>query len=114
MAEKAATKLLGKKVANKPLEKQVKMAYKMMGMMSMPETRKRLLQDRGLPSDIRDMAKKGMSRYEIKDYYWGCEPFRKFWSDMEMQEATLDELIRGALEDKKAPGLLARLFKKRA
>jgi len=61
--------------------------------------RKNLSEDAGLPKDIKGYISKGWTQEQIKDYFWGCEAFRKLWGDMEMQEATLDELIRQALLD---------------
>lgn len=61
--------------------------------------RANLLKKRGIPGDIRGMAKKGKTQSEIKDYYWQCEDFVSFWTnDLKMEEETLDELIRQTLE----------------
>ena len=97
--ESGASKLLPKRVFNKPLPEQVQVARKMMGMSGMPNFRANLLKDEGLPTDIREKAKAGGSSEIIKAYYWGCPEFRQLWLDMEMTEATLDELIRGSLEE---------------
>lgn len=67
--------------------------------MGVQTTRANLLKDDGLPSDIIRMAKQGKSKEEIKAFYWECEEFVSFWTkELEMQEATLDELIRSTLE----------------
>jgi len=63
------------------------------------DVRANLLKDRGLPADIRGMVKKGKTQEEVKSYYWDCPEFVVFWTnDLEMQEATLDELIRGIVQ----------------
>jgi len=101
MATKAVDKLLGGKVNRMPLEKQVKMTRALMHVRpsGMENTRASLLKDDGLPSDIRRLAKEGKSQEEIKSFYWGCEEFVSFWTlDLQMEEATMDELIRGALD----------------
>ena len=101
MATKAVNKMLGGKVAKMPLAKQVKFTRSLMYArpMGMQATRANLLKDDGLPADIRKMGKDGKSRDEIKAFYWECEEFVNFWTkDLQMEEATLDELIRGATE----------------
>lgn len=93
-----ASKLIPKKPFRGPLAKQVRLMEVLMGVQGMAETRKVLLRSGGLPEDIRDMVKVGKSRSEIKDFYWNCERFRKFWQNMEMSEATLDVLIDDTLQ----------------
>ena len=99
MASKAVNKFLGKKIANMPLERQVKLCRKFMGIYGVSGTRKSLLN--GMPDDIREMAKKGKSKEEIKAFYWDCIPFRELWAelfkDSKIPEGMLDELIREAL-----------------
>jgi len=97
IAGKIYDKVIGQKVAKMTLEQQVEFAKKLMKLpgSSMSNVRKNLLE--GLPKDFREKAEQGMTRDEIKSYYWDCEPFRKLWLDMEMQEETFDELIRGSL-----------------
>lgn len=92
-------KTIDKLVARVSLEGQVRFARRMMAFPSvgMPKVRADLLV--GLPTDIREKAERGMTKEQIKDYYWGCEPFKSLWTkDLQMEEATLDELIRGSLE----------------
>ena len=97
--EWVAGKLIPKAVFNRPLPQQVKMAEGMMGMAKggMATVRASLLRDEGIPGDVRDLSKGGMSEEEIKRYYWGCKPFREFWGNMEMDEGMLDILIHDAL-----------------
>jgi len=71
--------VLSKKVFARPLEEQVKMVTKMMGITGIADVRANLLKDRGLPSDIRDMLENGKTQEEIKEYYCSCEAFRKMW-----------------------------------
>ena len=82
----------------RPLEEQVKIVRKMMGIMGMANVRANLLKDRGLASDVRDTLENGKTQGEIKEYYWSCEAFRKMWGDMQMTEAMLDEFIRSSPE----------------
>jgi hypothetical protein len=99
MAEKVYDKTLAKKVEKMTLEQQVAGIRKMMGFpgITIAVIRKNLLE--GLPKDIKGYVDKGWTQEQIKDYFWGCEAFRKLWVDMEMVEATLDELIRQAMVD---------------
>lgn len=93
LASRAVGKILPKKLTEMPLEDQVKLSNKMMGMMGMANFRKRLLGDAGLCLDIRDKLKEGQTPERIKAFYWNCEPFRKLWATMECQEGMLDLLI---------------------
>ena len=99
MVEKVYDKTLAKKVEKMTLEQQVAGIRKMMGFpgITIAVIRKNLLE--GLPKDIKGYVDKGWTQEQIKDYFWGCEVFRKLWADMEMVEATLDELIRQSLLD---------------
>ena len=93
--------MLGGKVSRMPLAKQVKMTRALMYArpMGRETTRANLLKDDGLPGDIRAMAKQGKTGEEIKAFYWECDEFQRFWTlDLQMAEATLDELIRGIVE----------------
>ncbi len=101
MAEKVYDKTLAKKVESMSLEQQVAGIRKFLRMpgVTIAVLRKNLLEDAGLPRDIKKYAGMGWSQEQIKDYFWGCEAFRKLWADMEMSEATLDELIRQSLVD---------------
>lgn len=97
--EKMVGKMIPKKLFDRPLDGQVKITRRMIGMPDIMgggirNVRAGLLRDGGMPEDIRGMLKKGMSDKEIKDFYWGCEPFRKLWEDMEMSEGYLDTLIK--------------------
>jgi hypothetical protein len=85
---------LGKRVAKMSLEQQVELVRKIP--LPMVIKRKGILES--LPTDIKEFAKQGMSQGQIKNYYWSCEAFKKFWLSLELEEATLDELIRGSLE----------------
>jgi len=101
MATKAVNKMLGGRADRMPLEKQVKMTRALMHVRpsGMENTRASLLKDDGLPADIRRLSREGKSQDEIKSFYWGCEEFVSFWTlDLQMEEATMDELIRGSLE----------------
>ena len=93
------TKLMPSKAFSRPLPEQVEMAEAMIGRArgGMVEVRANLLKDRGIPQDVRDMHKAGKSVVEIKEYYWGCKPFREFWDRLEMTEAMLDSLIDTSL-----------------
>jgi len=99
MAEKVYDKILAKKVESMTLEQQVAGIRKFMRISGMPIIRKNFLEDKGLPSDIRKYKEQGQTKEQIKDYFWGCEAFRKLWLDMEISEATLDELIRSSFDD---------------
>jgi len=107
--ETIVSKFIPKRVFDKPLPEQVRVARKMANMLGMAPVRRGLLKDGGIPGDIGDMLKKGMSREEIKAYYWGCKEFRDFWEAMEMSEDTLDVLI-----DDTIAKLNHRLLKKAA
>lgn len=101
MATKAVNRLLGGKISKMPLVQQVKLtrAFMYTRPQGMETTRANLLKDDGLPEDIRNWRDTGMSRDEVKAFYWGCEEFQRFWTlDLKMEEATLDELIRGVYE----------------
>lgn len=74
------------------LEQQVALVRKVR--VPMAVKRKGILKD--LPSDIRRMATQGKTGEEIKQHFWGCEAFRKLWQDFELQEATLDTMIKEA------------------
>jgi hypothetical protein len=96
---KLVSKLIPKKFFVKPVPQQVKIAKRLIGMSSMESVRRSMLKDTGMPSDIRDMLKEGKNREEIKDFYWQHIEFREFWTvDLAMEEATLDELIRGIVD----------------
>ena len=97
--ERLVGKLIPKRVFARPLPEQVKMAEAMMGIAKggMADIRANLLKDDAMPEDMRDMHKAGKSGEEIKEYYWGCKPFREFWGRMEMDEGMLDILIHDAL-----------------
>ena len=99
MAGKVYDKALAKKVESMTLEQQVAGIRKLLRMpgVTIAVIRKNLSEDAGLPKDIKGYASRGWSQEQIKDYFWGCEAFRKLWADMEMQEATLDKLIRQVL-----------------
>ena len=101
MATKAVNRMLGGKVDKMRLAKQVKMtrAFMYARPMGRETTRANLLKDDGLPADIQKMVKQGKSRDEIKAFYWECEEFQRFWTlDLQMEEDTLDELIRGVVD----------------
>jgi len=94
---------------DKPLEKQVQAMRGLIAMAAgLPgsstekarvNVRANLLKNRGLPADIRGMVKKGKTKEEIKEYYWSCKEFVDLWTvDLAMEEATLDELIRGIID----------------
>ena len=102
-------KVVERGFAKKPLSEQVKMMQKLiLTAASIPgssvekartNVRANLLKRGGLPSDIRGMAKKGMTKEGIKSYYWDCPEFVAFWSnDLQMDEANLDYLISSTLE----------------
>jgi hypothetical protein len=101
MVEKVYDKTLTKKVESMTLEQQVAGIRKFARMpgVTMAVIRKSVLEDAGLPKDVKKYASQGWSEQQIKDYFWGCEAFRKLWADMEMTEATLGELIRQSLVD---------------
>ena len=86
--------LLPKKPFEKPLAQQAVMLIRAMGTPGgMPNVRRCLLKDDGLPDDIRGMLKQGKMKGDIKAFYWDCKEFRELWGLMEMEEATLDQLI---------------------
>lgn len=106
---KSVGKFIDRKFKNKPLSKQVEAMKNLIAAAAgvpgssqekaMRTVRANLLKKQGLPADIKGMAKKGMTQVEIKDYYWSCPEFMSFWTnDLGMEEATLDELIRGTTE----------------
>lgn len=101
IAERIYDKTLAKKVEKMTLEEQVAGIRKMMTFprVTMASVRASFIEEAGLPKDIKKYASQGWSQQQIKDYFWGCEAFRKLWADMEMSEATLDELIRSSLAD---------------
>ena len=87
---------VGRRFVNTSLETQVKAVQRMMGFSNVHNVRRSLLI--GIPADIRKLVDQGMSDKEIKDYYWGCEPFRDLWcKTLQMEEATFDEVLRGTL-----------------
>jgi hypothetical protein len=48
--------------------------------------------------DIGTRVEKGENQEQIKAYFWGCPEFQHLWAKtLGMEEATLDELIRGTL-----------------
>lgn len=107
-AVKDVGRFVERKFSDKPLDKQVLAMQNLIAAAAgVPgsswekakrNVRANLLKKRGLTSDIRGMAKKGKTAEEIKTYYWTCPEFVLFWTnDLEMEEATLDELIRQAL-----------------
>jgi hypothetical protein len=99
IAERIYDRTLAKRVGKMTLDQQVAGIRKMMRFpgFTMANARASLLEDAGLPKDVKKYASQGWSEQQIKDYFWGCEAFRKLWADMEMSEATLDELIRSSL-----------------
>lgn len=106
---KSVGKFVDRKFKNAPLHKQVEAMRNLIATAAgvpgssqekaMRTVRANLLKKGGLPADIRGMAKKGRTQGQIKEYYWSCPEFVQFWTnDLDMQEETLDELIRGAVE----------------
>jgi len=96
VAGKAFDKLLLQKFTNMSLEEQVAAVKRMMRFSTPHNVRRDLLN--GLPGDIQKLVDKGMEQSEIKEHYWGCEPFRDLWcKTLEMEEATFDELLRNTL-----------------
>jgi len=92
--ERVVGALLPKKPFDKPLAQQALMLIRAMGAPGgMPNVRRCLLKDDGLPDDIRGMLKQGKTKVDIKAFYWDCKEFRELWGIMEMEEATLDQLI---------------------
>lgn len=105
----AVGKFVDRKFKNRPLSKQVEAMRNLIATAAgvpgssqekaMRTVRANLLKKRGLPSDIKGMTKKGMTQAEIKQFYWSSPEFVSFWTnDLGMEEATLDELIRGTME----------------
>jgi hypothetical protein len=99
IAERIYDKTLAKKVDKMTLEQQVAGIRRMMRFpgFTMANARASMLEDDGLPKDIKKYAGLGWTEQNIKVYYWGCKAFRELWADLEMVEATLDELIRSSL-----------------
>ena len=94
MVAKGVTKVMGKKLADMPLERQVDLAHKFIGAAGMPTIRKELLGDAGLCLDIQDMLKAGKPPEEVKSFYWGCQYWRDFWEKtLELEEGMLDLII---------------------
>lgn len=92
--ERVVAKMIPKKVFDRPLSEQSVMMIRAMGAPGgMPNVRRCLLKDDGLPDDIRGMLKQGKTKVDIKAFYWDCKEFRELWKIMEMDEATLDQLI---------------------
>ena len=97
VATKMVSKLVPKRLVDKPIPEQVKIArnlahFPMSG--GFPTVRRNLLKDTGLPADFRDKLKEGMSRDEIKDHYWQHPEFQEFWTkDLKMTEGMFDQLI---------------------
>jgi len=102
---KIATKMVPKKLFDKPLPQQVALQRRLMDNPLMGKSQEErlvnvrafLLKASGLPMDLKDKVKEGKTKQEIKDFYWLCEEFRKFWEDIGMTEGMLDELIRKAV-----------------
>lgn len=86
-------------VIEMPLEEQVKVIRHWMSFpgATMQKVRDDLLKD--LPSDIRGKINAGEPQEAIKAYYWECLPFRQLWLDIELNEVTLDGLIKQAFLD---------------
>ena len=94
MVAKGVTKVMGKRLANMPLERQVDLAHKFIGAATMPTIRRELLGDSGLALDIQDMLKSGKTSEEIKAFYWDCQYWREFWEKtLELEEGMLDLII---------------------
>ena len=106
---KVAGKLIPKKFFDKPLPQQVAIQRRLLDHPFMGKSREErlinvrafLLKESGLPMDIKDLQKKGMTSGGIKIFYWSCEEFQKFWGDLQLTEGMLDEIISDALEKKK-------------
>lgn len=98
MVGRAFDKTLGKRLVDVPLEGQVKLIKRWLGFPGVTVHRVRRDLLIGIPNDIRELVDKGKNQEEIKEYYWGCEPFRDLWcKTLQMEEATFDELLRGTL-----------------
>jgi len=98
IASKLVNKTIGRQLLKMPLSEQVKVARRLMRQQGLINFRSSLLKDTGMPDDIRDFAKKGMTQTDIKAYYWNCPEFVEFWSrDLEMTEYQLDLLIETSL-----------------
>jgi hypothetical protein len=96
LAGKVVNRLLPKTVMDAPLPEQVGMAYKAMGIMGIPKFRAYFLREGGFQTDLEDLFKAGKTAEEIKDYYWSCAKFKKFWGDIWQTEQGLDDLIEKA------------------
>jgi len=107
LASRLVEKTFGRNLVNMPLAEQVRIAKGTIEMaIPMPfmpisreqrvaNVRSNLLSD--LPSDIKEKAKKGMTRAGIKTYYWSCPEFVEFWTkDLQMTEYMLDLQIEKA------------------
>lgn len=89
---------IGKRIIELPLETQVEIARRA-SFGNVELTRRNLLEQ--LPNDVRDYANKGMTRDQIKAYYWDCKPFKDWWTLLWKQlddpkgffEATVDNAL---------------------
>ena len=93
--ERLYDRTVGKVVLKMSLEQQVALSRGIMPLSAttIPNCRKTLLNN--LPNDFRVMLRGGKTKEQIKEYYWSCKAFVEYWSDLEMAEATFDELLRG-------------------
>ena len=107
LAAKLVSKVIPESVlGGKTLEQQVTMVHKAIGFMagiphsSVEKATVKVRSDilKGLPDDIKKMHKEGQSAGAIRQYYWGCEPFRDLWvNTFKMEEATLNVLVDDTL-----------------
>jgi hypothetical protein len=104
-------KTLGKQIAKLPLAAQAKMMEQFIntpiptrGLTGGGMTRDKMVANAraglldSMPKDVRVRIAKGENQEQIKAYFWGCPEFQHLWAKtLGMEEATLDELIRGTL-----------------
>lgn len=95
-AVKIAMKPLTSMIKNAKLEKQIQIANWAIDQIGVDSFQIQFISDDGLPADIRDFKKKGMSNQEIKDMYWLCPGFKEFWARINCEEVLLDAMIENA------------------
>ncbi|MDG6912641.1 MAG: hypothetical protein JRN35_06110 [Nitrososphaerota archaeon] len=91
VAEKVITHTVAKSWAKKDLAGQVRIARGLMAVVGLDTFRARFLRD--FPHDLKAMRKKGATDAEILDYYFNCEAFVRFWTDLGMDRSHMEALL---------------------
>ena len=95
--ESVTRKILEKAVVPKwmkmELPQQVAIARKMLKTAGLINFRSTFLKDSNFPSDLVDKYKSGWTSEQIRSFFWDCEEWVSFWTDLELNKEHFEELL---------------------